>query len=506
MFPQAQPAFNPQQATQSVGSGIASAFGSLGARPATQTGTFNPTMSLPQPQMGAVPYVAAPQASGFKIAVPQVIPSSIISGGPTTATVSNIHSAYQSAQQYDNANPTSTATIAPATPQPDAIASDPAIAANGTANNLPAAPATPTNPYAEYAQQLASAQGYSPEYLAALKNKQAVDAQKAQLTSNYYTGANLPGDTLGYAGGFTTRESALNDITGLRAEQALQVQTLLRQGNIDAATSLVNAYKPQEVSPGSSLVDPATGQEQYSGLGGYQAVQSIQTVNNLAQAHPDAGIVPTDNLVTAAQKVSSSPSFQAGNLIAYATPAGGIGYINKLDVNKLQRNADGTYQLIGDAAAASSGAAKAAIADLTKQRADTQAAITTADANFPLLLNAVKAAGLNNNAPLVNEINQKIANKTSKDAALATLNTLVPSLQTEYSRIIARGGSVDDKTRNSAQAIVNGTYSFAQLQAVYNTVKAEGQNVLKGFDDEITRQSQSLGGSSSSGTVSWGDL
>ena len=100
---------------------------------------------------------------------------------------------------------------------------------------------------------------------------------------------------------------------------------------------------------------------------------------------------------------------------------------------------------------------------------------------------------------------------------MAQLNTLVPSLQTEYSRIIARGGSVDDKTRNSAQAIVNGTYTFNQLQAVYNTVKQEGANVIAGYDKEIQAQTNTLqqlyntGGSTSSGassgsTVSWDSL
>lgn len=350
--------------------------------------------------------------------------------------------------------------------------------------------------YADYVNGLAQAQQYSPGYISALQGVQQNKLQGAELTSDYYTGNNLPGDTQGYAQGFTSRESALNDIKGLGAQQALDVQTLLRNGNIAAAQALVNAYQPQSVSPGSSLVNPVTGDQTYSGLGGYQAVQGIQTVNNLAQTYPDANIQPTDSLQTAQQKASQAPSFSSKQLVQVTLPGGGIEFVNK---NQLQTNSDGSYTIVGSGQATTQNAASAAIKQLTQQKADTVAAIATADQNFPLLLSAAKEAGVNNNAPLFNQIQQAFSRKAIDSSSLAALNTLIPSIQTEYSRIIARGGTVDDNTRKSAQSIVDGTYSLNQLKAVYNTLKAESSNVIAGYDSSIAQQQNTLGGSSGSG-------
>lgn len=346
--------------------------------------------------------------------------------------------------------------------------------------------------YANFVNGLSAAQQYSPEYISALQGKQAADAKQAELQTNFYTGNNLPGDTLDYAQGATAKAQAINSLGQLSANQALDVQTLLRNGNIAAAQALVQAYSPTSVSPGSSLVNPVTGEQTYSGLGGYQAVQAIQTVSNLAQTYPDAGISPTDTLQTAQQKASQAPSFASRQLVQVTLPGGGIEFVNK---NQLQTNADGSFTVATSGQAATANAASSAIADLTKQKADTVAAVATADQNFPLLLSAVQKAGVNNSAPLVNQLEQKFGSSWSTSPSFAALNTLVPSLQTEYARIIARGGTVDDNTRKSAQAIVNGTYSLSQLQSVYNTLKAESSNVIAGYDTSIAQQQAALGNS-----------
>lgn len=60
-----------------------------------------------------------------------------------------------------------------------------------------------------------------------------------------------------------------------------------------------------------------------------QAKQSLDTVFNLLQTYPDAGILPTDNISTASAKAANSSSFQAKNtsLRAIADPInGGISY------------------------------------------------------------------------------------------------------------------------------------------------------------------------------------
>lgn len=348
--------------------------------------------------------------------------------------------------------------------------------------------------YADYVNGLAQAQQYSPEYVAALQASQAADAKQAELTSNFYTGGGgLPGDTLDYAQGATAKAQALNSLNQLQAKQGLDIQTLLRQGNIAAAQALVQGTAPQSVSPGSSLVTPTDGTQVYSGLGGYQAVQGIQTVNNLAQTYPDAGIQPTDTLQTAQQKASQAPSFASRQLVQVTLPGGGIEFVNK---NQMQTNPDGSFSIVSSGQATTQNAASTAIKQLTQQKADTVAAIATADQNFPLLLDAAKAAGVNNSAPLFNQLQQAFARKAINSASLAALNTLIPSIQTEYSRIIARGGTVDDNTRKNAAAIVDGTYSLKQLQAVYNTLKAESSNVIAGYDTSINQLQGQLGGGS----------
>lgn len=351
--------------------------------------------------------------------------------------------------------------------------------------------------YADYVNGLAQASQYSPQYLQALQAVQAAQAKDSELKTNFYTGNNLPGATLDYAAGATARAQQLNNQSLLAGQQGLQVQELMRQGNIAAAGALVDAYQPVNVSPGTSLVNPVDGQQTYNGTGGYVGMQAIQTYNNLQQNFPDAQIpaydqnkTPEQNLQIAQQLSSQAPSFQSRSTIPVTLPGGGYALVNKNQVAGY--NSDGTAIIVSPGQAAQADAAKSSINKLTNDRSQLQSAITAADSNFPILLNIANAAGVNNNAPVINELKQKVLNKTSQSQALAALNTLVPSLQAEYSRIIARGGTVDDNTRKSAQAIINGTYSLGQLQAVYAVVQREGANVLKGYDNEINRLTGSL--------------
>lgn len=115
------------------------------------------------------------------------------------------------------------------------------------------------NTYANYVKQLADAYKPTQDYLDALKAVQAVKARDAELDKNLLTGE-APGDTLGFAQGRTAREKGLNSIEGLRAEQALQVQELIRQGNIEGAKALVTGAEPRGLSYGQTLTNPITGE------------------------------------------------------------------------------------------------------------------------------------------------------------------------------------------------------------------------------------------------------
>lgn len=351
--------------------------------------------------------------------------------------------------------------------------------------------------YEEYVLGLSEAMQYSPEYLNALEAAQDAKLRGAELKSNFYTGNNLPGDTVGFAEGFTNRETALNDIRGLAAQQALQVQELVRSGNIEAAKALVTATTPQNVSAGTSLVSPF-GEVAYGGVGAYSDYQAQQTYFNLAQSFPDAMIPAYNPNLTAQQNLQAaqglaaeSPSFQSRNLVQVQLPGGGISFVNR---NQLTTGADGTVSIVSPQDAVQANAANSTIADLTKQRANMVSAISAANASIPPILQAAREAGVNNNAPLINEIEQKIANRASKSEALAKLNTLIPSLQTEYSRIIARGGSTTVDERATAQALISRNYSLGQLSAVFNVIRNEGQSVIDGYDKAIAEQQGVLQG------------
>lgn len=353
------------------------------------------------------------------------------------------------------------------------------------------------NAYENAVLGLSQASQYSPAYQAALNAANATKLHGAELTSNFYTGNNLPGDTTGYAQGYTTKESALNDVRNLAAQQALQVQELVRQGNIAGAKALVDAYSPQSVSPGSSLVNPVTGDQTYSGLGGYQAVQAIQTVSNLAQTYPDAGILPTDTLSVAQQKASAAPSFASKQLVQVTLPGGGIEFVNK---NQLQTNADGSYSVVSSGDATTQNAASAAVKDLTTQKANLQSAVTSADSNFPLLLDVVKKAGINDfNAPLANQIQQAVNRKVLGTGDQASYDALIASLKTTYSQILSRGGSVTDTTRKEGDTLLNDTLGYNALVDLYHTLKAESGNVLGGYDSTIKQYQNQFQSSNTSG-------
>lgn len=352
--------------------------------------------------------------------------------------------------------------------------------------------------YQDYVNALSQAQQYSPAYIEALQQQQAAQLQGQQIQSNFYTGNDLPGDTLPYAQGMTARAQAQNTLQQTAATQQMQVQALIRQGDIAGAQALVQAAQPQNVSPGASMVSPLTGQTTYGGSGAYSDYQAQQTYFNLAQNFPDAQIPAYNpqlsaqqNLQVAQQQASQSPSFQSRNTVQVQLPGGGIGFVNK---NQIVTNpTTGQATIIGAAQATAANAASSAVKDLTTQQATTQRAVDTAEANFPLLEAVVKKSGVNDfNAPLANQLQQALNNKYIGSGDMASFNALLTSLQTEYSQIIARGGNVTDQTRAEAAQIVNGNIGYSALQDLYGTLKQESGNVLKGYTDTISKYNDQL--------------
>lgn len=330
--------------------------------------------------------------------------------------------------------------------------------------------------YLDYVQGLAQSQGYSPEYIQALQAQQQAQLQGAQynlnsaaLNSNFYTGNNLPGDTLNYAQGATAKAQAQNtlgqaqnSIQQLSANQQMQVQALIRSGNIAAAQALVSAAQPVGVSPGTSLVSPLSGQEAYSGMGGLVGVNSINSVNSLGNQYPDAGILPTDSLDVARQKVSSAPSFQG------STPEG-----------------------------------KADVSSLVEQQGyldTTTRAYQTATSNLGTLQTFMQQNNLNDNSvPIINQIQNKIKGKVLDPGVVAAFTSSLEGLRAEYAQVLSRGGGVTDTERKAANALIPDNLTPAQLQTVTKQLSLEGQNAVK----ESQNQVNAIKGRLSGGNSSW---
>lgn len=354
-----------------------------------------------------------------------------------------------------------------------------ALAANYSYNDVTGA----RNSYANYLQGLATAQQYSPEYTQALQAKQAADATQAKLGANFYTGNNLPGDTLDYAQGATAKAQELNSLNQLQANQALDVQTLLRNGNIAAAQALVQGTQPQSVSAGSSLVSPVTGEATYNGLGGYQAIQGIQTVNNLAQTYPDAGIQPTDNLTTAQQKASQAPSFSSRQLVQVTLPGGGVEFVNK---NQLQTNPDGTYTIVSTAQGATNKADAESLATQTQYADTITRALTTADSNFGALTNLMQKAGINDTqTPIINQLNNKFQLGIVGNGDIAAFNSSINNLRAEYAQVLAKGGVPTDSVRAEANQLIPDNLNLSNLKKVQTQINTEGANAVQAAHAQV---------------------
>lgn len=352
--------------------------------------------------------------------------------------------------------------------------------------------------YSDLVNAVSAAQGYSPAYLQAQTGVYNAQAQGAQLGVNQASYANQAygnnqanngaGLNNGNLGGATT-DYVSGTISGEQSANAIQ-QSLNTQQQTEAN---INLNTQQLARTGA--ISAAQTQLQYSPTG-MEGANQIQSVNALSNQYPTAGILPTDSIEVAQQKIANSPAYQSQFLTQVSLPGGGIEYVNK---NQIVTNTSGTQTLISSADAANASAAQSTIGQLTPELAQVQGALTTAGQNFPLLLQSMQSAGINDfSSPLANQLQQSATAKVN--GSLASYNALVLSLQATYSQINARGGTVDDTTRNAAAQLLNGTLSYNDLSKLYTTLTAEGNNVAQGYQSQIAQQTQTLNQIYGSGT------
>jgi hypothetical protein len=374
-------------------------------------------------------------------------------------------------------------------------------------NPAPASAANST--YAQYVQNLAQASQYSPAYLSAYNQSQTLGAQEAQLQGNLAAGI-APGDTEGFAEGFTNRALMGAVAQKSYADIALQTQALARQGNIAGAQALVQGTQPVSVSPGSSLVSPFNGTTTYNGIGGLTGVNAVDQYNTLQQQYPGAGIPPYNSNLTPAQNqqiaqsvVANSPQYKAQFLSTYTTPGGGTGLFSKINTNGLQQNADGTIALV-PAAAAALGSANANIINTQLGNLSTiNVAIQSSSATLATTQQFMQQYGLNDgNTPIVTQIENGIKDQTTQQGAVAALKNDLTALRSDYSQyLVARGGSVAGSGPDSPEVLqaIPDTVSITQLSQVVGQMQAVGNNTAAAVNTQIQTALSSLGGGSSTG-------
>jgi hypothetical protein len=361
--------------------------------------------------------------------------------------------------------------------------------------------------YQMYLQQLATASGYTPDYMAAYNASQNAQFNSSAIANqiNQPTG---PGATFGQLQTTIARAQTGNAQDIAASNIALQAQALIRQGNINAATALVQGYSPSvtntTVSPGSTVVNQLTGQTVAGGIGGLTDVNAVNQYNSLQQMYPGAGIpayntslTPAQNQQVAQSIVANSPQYGAQFQSTYTTPGGGTGVFDKTLLSSLSQNSDGTYSLVSGAAAALGSANAAALGDTVKSYNSTSIAFDTVDKQFGMLTQLMTQYGLNQaGIPLVTQLQNKVNAGLVQPGVMGAFNLAVQELRTNLSTVISRGNPTNDSA-SQASTLVPDNLSPSQMGTLGTTIKTFGQAAVS----QIKTQADQISSNISSSTV-----
>lgn len=493
-----------------------------GAIPNGFTGAPNPAppqafSMAPNPQAGQQTF----SSSGFPTSSPQ--PANIIkytpSGGaiiPSThATAYSAPATSQTNTQSSSSNPDLNQFIIQSNPTSGggtlstdgsgnptgytaggqfSIPTDGSVSSDALTSNTGAQDLSQTHSqYSDYVNAVAQAQGYSPDYIAALQGQYAAQTQQAQLglnsamlNSNLYTGDNLPGDTMAYAQGATakaqaqnTLEQSQNSIQQLSANQALNTAQLARTGNIAAAQTELQ-YSP-------------------TGMAGSEAISQY---NALGQQYPGANIPPLDpnqdpqqQLQQARQLIANSPAYQAQFQSTYSTPGGGTGIYNKLSAGSLPQNSDGTLSLVSGAQAAAGGSNATNYNALATQVNALSVPYQAANQDFTAMTDFMQKAGINQQGvPIINQIENAVKGKTIQPGSVAAFQTYIQSLRAKYTQLLGAAGETPTDAGKAAAQLIPDTLGISDMQQIQQALNTNGKNIIDATQQRAQSLYQSLQG------------
>ena len=328
------------------------------------------------------------------------------------------------------------------------------------------------NTYADYVNGLAQAQQYSPAYVAALQAQQQAQAQASQISTNFYTGNPNLGDTVDYAQGETAKALQLNSQQQLAANQAMDVQSLLRSGNIAAAQT--------------QLQDSPVGMSGADAISQYNALQQLYPGANIPSYNPS--LTPEQNQQLASQLVANSGAYNAGFQSTYTTPGGGTGIYSKLNTAGLQQNSDGTITLVPAAAAALGTAQASVVGTQLTNLSNINSAIDASGKTISTMTQFMTQYGLNQSSvPIVNQITNSTNSQLNKAGAIAALKVDINTLRSDYAQfLIGRGGSIAGSNDEAANAVPD-NLSPDQMNQLYSQMKQDGINTAGAISTQVNQ-------------------
>lgn len=329
------------------------------------------------------------------------------------------------------------------------------------------------NTYASYVNKLSEAYKPSAEYIAAYQRSKELEAERLKLKGDLASGA-APGDTQGFAEGFTNRQDLGAQVQKGFADIALQTQQMIREGNIAGAEALVKAASPQGLSYGQVLTDPITGQ---------QIAQGNTQPSFSATASPFGGYLVFDQRTGSYRMVT--PDMAAGgdqnggmggggalNVPTFLQPAiGNIGGVNYIDAGKISAAQLPYAQQV----AAQNGIPLLTEDDVNKLQ-EAQAAFGGASE----LVNTIATNGLN--LIYAETIPQALAQKATLEA-----RALIPGTQEKYfkdtvgsfiSLITRAAGEKGVLTTGDVERIRLALPNFSDTRAVAEQKASQLQSVL----------------------------
>lgn len=391
-----------------------------------------------------------------------------------------------------------------------------ALSSNGTSNDL-------TNLYSDYLQKFAQSYQPTQEYLNAIKQYQDAQLQGASIKANYLTGgAGVPGDTLGFAQGMEGRDTALNALQQMAANNSLNVQQTIRQSNIDASKALVEGAKPTSVGIGTSLVSPANGQSIYQS--NYLFKPSAGSINTIAQQLMQQGYDYNTAFNMAQEVVTNAAQGQQGAAGAPADVSQSPVYQNSMSLLQQGVPFDQVLSSIGKTTAAKS-MAQQALNDFLGGNSNYNAAAAKAGYGFrqsagaqtfqvnanTAIENIDKLVNLSNSFPrtqfqITNFAQLQALAQTGNEDAVR-LYTYATMLGDDLGKLLGSAAG-SDYTTKLGQEMFNPSYSAKQMAAVAKDVKgiieAKKGFYEKQFSQGTTGSSGSSSASSGGGSIDMG--